>query len=131
MVEHPRKNIEQIIREDGRYPPEAYAFLNEGLARAVKEVHGESSAPPGQRHVTGQQICKALRELAVERWGMLARTVLAKWNIRETIDFGSMVYLLIEHGPMRKTDQDSIEDFRNVYTFDEAFKAPDKFELKE
>jgi uncharacterized repeat protein (TIGR04138 family) len=32
---------------------------------------------------------------------------------------------------MRKTDEDSIEDFRDVYDFETAFAPADDFELKE
>ena len=125
-----RRSMEDVIRADGRYPLEAYAFLQEGLARAVREAYGEEPSE-AQRHVTGRQLCLGLRDVARERWGMLARSVLAKWNIRATIDFGHMVYLLIEHQLMRKTDEDSLEDFRDVYDFDEAFRPQDEFELKE
>ncbi len=133
MPEFPEQSMEQIIRHDGRYPPEAYGFLHDGLTQAAMEAYGESTegAESERRHVTGQQICGALRVQAVERWGMLARTVLVKWNIHETIDFGEMVYLLIEHNHMRKTEEDSIDDFRDVYDFDEAFPIEGKFELKE
>jgi len=131
MPARPAKSMEQIIREDGRYPPEAYRFLQEGLARATAAVHGQDALFAGQRHVTGQQICQALRELAIERWGMLARTVLSKWNIHETMDFGNMVYLLIEHGFMRKSESDSIEDFRDVFDFEEAFNKADTFEPRQ
>jgi len=132
MMENPRQKMEQVIREDGRYPPEAFAFLHEGLNRAVQTAYGEKHVPDDQqRHVTGQQICQALRELAVERWGLLARTVLARWNIHGTIDFGRMVYLLIDHGFMRKTEEDSVEDFRDVYDFASAFDVPMDFDLDE
>ena len=124
------ESMEEVIRRDGRYPPEAFAFLHEGLARAVKTVYGEES-PEGMKHVTGKQLCLSLRDFAMERWGLLARTVLAKWNIRSTADFGNMVYLLIEKGFMKKTEQDSLEDFTGVYDFDEAFRPHDDFELKE
>jgi uncharacterized repeat protein (TIGR04138 family) len=130
MTAEPEKSMEEVIRSDGRYPPEAYAFLHEGLTRAARKAYGEEAATT-QRHVTGQQICHALRDLAMERYGHLARTVLGKWNIRSTTDFGNMVYLLIEHKFMKKTDQDSIDDFRDVYGFDEAFAGGDDFELKE
>jgi len=130
--EKPEKSMEEVIRADGRYPPEAYAFLHEGLARAVKAAHGEEAAEPaGQRHVTGRQLCLAMRDLAVERWGLLAPTVLARWNIRSTIDFGNMVYLLIRHSFMKRTEGDSIEDFRDVFDFATAFDASGQFELKE
>lgn len=122
--------MDEVIREDGRYPPEAFGFLHEGLTRAVKEIYGDEETV-GQRHVTGPQLCQSLRELAAERWGMLARTVLAGWNVHGTIDFGNMVYLLVDNAFMRKTDEDSLEDFRDVYDFDEAFRMKGEFELKE
>jgi len=130
MPDEPQGSMEELIRRDARYPPEAYVFLHEGLVRAVKETYG--SEPTGKtQHVTGKQLCTALGDLAVERWGMLARTVLARWNIHATIDFGNMVYLLIENNFMSKTVQDSIEDFRDVFDFDVAFIVDDKFELTE
>lgn len=122
--------MEDIIRSDGRYPPEAFAFLHEGLSRAAKAAHGDQPGP-AQRHVTGQQLAIALKDLALEQYGHLAQAVLARWNIHATIDFGNMVYLLIEHDLMRKTEEDSLEDFRDVYDFGQAFAAHDEFELKE
>ena len=56
---------------------------------------------------------------------MLAGAVLRKWNVRSTLDFGNMVYLLVENGLMHKTAEDSLEDFRDVFDFDEAF-GPEK-----
>lgn len=123
--------MEQVIREDGRYPLDAYAFLQEGMARAAKAVHGEEPISANPKHVTGQQICLALRDLAVERWGQLAKAVLTKWNLHGTLDFGKMVYLLIQHRFMKKTQEDRLEDFLDVFDFDEAFKSHDEFELKE
>ena len=131
MEGNPNKTMEQVILEDARYPPEAFGFLHDGLARAVETAHGGKPRGEGQQHVSGSQLCQSLRDLAVERWGLLARTVLRKWNIQQSIDFGNMVYLLIENEFMRKTDEDSLEDFRDVYDFDEAFAAYEAFELKE
>ncbi len=123
-------SMEDVIRTDGRYPLEAFSFLHEGLTKAVRDVHGGETGPAGQRHVTGAQLCRSLKDLAIEKWGLLARVVLEKWNIRATIDFGNMVYLLITHNYMRKTEEDSLEDFRDVYSFPEAFSAVE-FEIKE
>jgi uncharacterized repeat protein (TIGR04138 family) len=124
------KNHETVILEDGRYPLEAYAFLEEGFKRAVRHLRGDCGDAEG-RHVSGQKICHALRELALERWGGLAGTVLAQWNVKSTIDFGNMVYLLIEHEFLKKTEDDSLEDFRDVYDFAEAFSIDDGFSLGE
>lgn len=129
MFDSPEHTFEDVIRKDGRYPREAFAFMQEGLNRAVKKVHGEAELAPGKRHVTGRQLCLAMRELAVENWGLLARLVLQRWNIRATIDFGNMVYLLIDHDLMAKTEEDSIEDFRDVFDFAEAFELNEDFQL--
>ena len=127
----PDKSMEQVILEDGRYPPEAFSFLHEGLTKAVQEVYGDEAPAEGQRHVTGKQLCEALRDLAVERWGMLAKVVLNKWNIHQTVDFGNMVYLMVENNFMRKTDEDSLDDFRDIFDFNKAFGGYRAFELKE
>lgn len=117
----PEKLLLDVVRADGRYPLDAFAFLYESLARAVKQVHGEAEKAGRSRHVSGQQLCHALREEAIERWGLLAKTVLARWRIHATVDFGHMVNLLVENELMGKTEEDSLEDFRDVYDFDEAF----------
>ena len=128
------EQIEQAIREDGRYPPEAYEFLHRGLEHTTRVVYGDE-APEGPRHVSGQQWCEGLRELALQTWGPLAPVVLRSWRIRTTRDFGEMVFLLIGLGLTGKQDSDRIEDFDNVYDFAEAFNsyevALDKFDQDE
>lgn len=52
---------------------------------------------------------------------MLAKTVLNHWGLRTTEDFGKIVFALVEAGLMRKTDEDTLEDFQGVYDFDEEF----------
>ena len=121
MTDKPEKSLEAVVREDGRYPLEAFVFLQEGLARAANDAYGDEAEPERPRHVSGRQLCEALRAEALERWGLLGRSVLARWNIHATIDFGHMVYLLVDNGHMYKTDEDSVEDFRDVYDFKQAF----------
>jgi len=125
--------MEKVIRADGRYPMEAFALLQEGLARAVRDKYGEDveGGPTGQRHVSGKELCLGIRSVLLDRYGMLARAVMGKWNIHATIDFGNMVYLLIQHEFMRKTEEDSIEDFRDVFDFEKDLVPGDEFELKE
>lgn len=124
-----KKEIDAIITNDGRYRMEAFGFLHEGLARAVQDIYGEKKVPNG--HVSGRQLCEGIRRLAIERWGMMAPIVLRKWGINGSIDFGNMVYLLIEHGFMRKTDEDSVEDFRDVFDLDKNFDTGEKIRLKD
>ncbi len=125
------------------FPPAAFDFIRDGLAHTVQRVSNARAAgavvsaaeaviaqPPaaarrgGGQHITGQQLCDGLRDLARERYGMLALTVLHRWGIRSTRDFGVMVYSLIDRGEMRCSDQDRFDDFLERYDFEQAF-APE------
>jgi uncharacterized repeat protein (TIGR04138 family) len=111
-----------ILDTAGGYPIEAFEFVRDGLAYTVSRIHEQpDSLPPLARHVSGQQLCLGLRDHALDRWGMMAATVLTSWNIHRTDDFGRIVFAMIEHGVMSKTPQDSLADFRGVFDFDEAF----------
>ncbi len=109
-------DVERIRRElieDGRYPLDAYDFVRQGLGLAVRMFHGDDPDEP--RHVTGQQLCEALRRLALQRWGLLAPMVLRSWHIYSTHDFGEIVFKLVELGMLGKQESDRIEDFDDVY----------------
>jgi uncharacterized repeat protein (TIGR04138 family) len=87
------------------------------------EAEASSDEPPPESHLTGQQLCEAIRLYASELYGLMAKVVLNSWGLRTTSDFGEIVYSLIELGEMTKSDSDRPEDFENVYDFDEAFRA--------
>ena len=115
----------RVVKEAGPYPPEAYDFLREGLAHTVTLIHaGDSPEPDASRHVSGQQLCMGLRDYAIQQFGLLAGTVMRRWNIRCTDDFGRMVFNLVEAGLMRTSEEDKPADFASVYEFDEAFPLP-------
>jgi len=122
MPPKPDKSIEQIAGDDGRYAPQAFHFVREGLHYAIGKYHPEAETSKISRHVSGHQVCDALRELALKRWGLLTRTVLRRWNINSTRDFGEIVFLLVENGWMQKEPTDCIENFDEVYDFTEAFE---------
>ena len=119
MADQIKLDWKSIRKSAGPYPQEAFQFVRDGLAHAVKMIFGDQ--PSNERHVSGQQLCLGLRDYAVVRYGLLARTVLARWGIRTTDDFGRIVFAMIEAGLLRRSDEDSIEDFRSVFEFDEAF----------
>ena len=122
MPDKPSKTIEQIIHEDGRYPLQAVQLVREGLNCTVETLHPDADpATPQRRHVTGPELCLGLRALARDRWGLMARMVLQHWNITGTRDFGEIVFLLVDHGWMRREPHDRIEDFDHVYDFTQAF----------
>ena len=125
-------DLQQIFQDAGGYSPACFPFIRDGLAHTSKMVHGrsedESALDLGlvdeSRHVDGIQLCLGLREHAIARYGLLAKPVLNKWGIYETRDFGKIIFALVDANLMRTTDDDSIEDFDDVYDFDEEFAAP-------
>ncbi|MDQ7013039.1 MAG: hypothetical protein Q9O74_03985 [Planctomycetota bacterium] len=108
----------------GPFPREAFQFVRDGLAHAVEMSHGEGQrgdASDESKHVSGQELCLGLRDYAIERYGRLARTVLEHWGLYTTDDFGRIVFAMVEVGLMRKTEDDTLEDFMAVYDFAVAF----------
>jgi uncharacterized repeat protein (TIGR04138 family) len=125
------RSLQDVIEDLGLYPPEAFEFVQRGLQHTVEKLHGTAEREPGEsRHVSGQQLCEGLREFALGQWGLMAGVVLHRWNVRGTWDFGRIVFALVENGFMQKTDDDSIEDFRNVFRFDEAFGSEYRIEIR-
>ena len=117
-----KAKVRPPMLEYGAYPPEAYDFVQQGLSFTVQQIH-KGLKPRASRHVSGQQLCEGIRQFALNQYGMLAATVLRNWNINATLDFGRIVFALIEAGHMQKTDDDTIEDFRNVFDFKTAFET--------
>src|SRR6478735_3848674 len=100
----PEKTIDQVVDEVGLYPVEAYEFVRQGLEHTVHKIHGSTQGKTrASLHVGGKDLCEGLRDLALIKWGMLARTVLSRWNIRRTVDFGRIVFAMVEHGHMQAT----------------------------
>lgn len=111
-----------MLSAAGPYPLEAFNFVREGLSYTVQRLHKDpASVPESSRHISGQQLCLGLRDFAIEQYGLLAMVVLKHWHVSRTDDFGRIVFAMIEAGLMSRTDQDSLDDFRAVYDFDEAF----------
>ncbi len=134
MPEEPKESVVDVAART-QYPPDAFAFVREGLHLAAKRAHGPepemvNPALAGKRHVSGPQLCEALRDLAIQRWGLMARTVLDSWHIHGTLDFGKIVYAMIDNHLMQKTDRDSLEDFRDVFDFDQAFSPENCLRVK-
>ncbi len=125
-----KKSIEEIAKLDGRFSLKAFELVHEALGRTVNKPYGDEAENQGPRHVTGKELCISLAELAAEKWGYLARVVLNQLGIKSTYDFGSIVYLMVEHKWMYARPQDSIDEFKNVYDFEETFEKNFQFKSK-
>jgi uncharacterized repeat protein (TIGR04138 family) len=119
------QSLEELARQKGPYAPEVFDFVRQGLAFTVNRV--QAAPPPAHReprHISGRELSLGLRDYAIKRYGLLARAVLAHWNVFGTKDFGRIVFTMVEHGLLQKTAQDSIHDFNNVFDFERAFEPP-------
>jgi uncharacterized repeat protein (TIGR04138 family) len=119
--------IVELLKQDTRYKLEAYQFVREALqyAQEVLEMPAQAASAAGERtehHLTGQQLCDAIRVYALEQFGYLAKIVLQSWGVHSTSDFGEIVYNLIRIKEMRKSKHDRREDFDNQYDFETAFQ---------
>jgi len=121
-------SLQQLVDELDLYPIEAFHFVQQGLAFVVERIHGAAEKQDVARHVSGQQLCEGLRVFALKQWGMLARTVLRRWSITSTVDFGRIVFALVDSGFMQKSEHDSLDDFRNVFEFRDAFEGEYRIE---
>ena len=122
-----REAVNAICQKDSRYLPEAYAFLVEALDVTVKTVRKEN--PEHDKHISGQELLEGIRSHALAEFGPMTHTVLSEWGVHTTLDFGEIVFRLVEAGRLGKTETDSLDDFRDVFSFDEAFLTP--FEPKQ
>lgn len=140
---NPDHPLADLLIKDRRYKFDAYLFVFEALKFAHEELGMggtmdietmdtetmdiEDEEDDASRHLSGQQLCEAIREYAHQEFGYLAQEVLRHWGVTTTGDFGEIVFNLIEIKEMRKTPEDRREDFDDVYEFDQAFSRGFQF----
>ena len=110
------------MRADQRYHRDAYVFLRDALDYTTKQQKKSKGA--AVRHVAGPELLEGVRLYALKEFGPMALTVFSYWGIERCEDIGQMVFNLIGAGIFGKTEQDSLEDFKSVYTFQDAFVKP-------
>lgn len=111
------EGVKAILQRDRRYAREAYEFVREALEYTRIWMNRSG-------HVSGQQLLVGIRKYALDQFGPMSKTVLNLWGIQTCEDFGIIVFNLIDHKILAKTSQDSIDDFREGYDFEEAFDKP-------
>jgi len=108
------KKIEELLEKDPSYKFEAYTFV-------LAALHDTVTGLKAPRHITGQELALGIRKYALDQFGPMAMTVLHHWGVRKTLDFGRIVFALIDVKLLSKQPEDKLEDFDHVYDFAEAF----------
>ncbi len=106
--------IEEVCIKDRRYKPDAYEFIMEALHYTQAKFKKES-------HVSGKELLEGVKELIIQKYGVMSKTVLKRWGITTTMDFGNIVFNMIGSKLLSKTESDCVEDFKDVYNFEAAF----------
>jgi uncharacterized repeat protein (TIGR04138 family) len=106
--------LDKLRERNPRYQETAYVFVLSALHHVIEHL-------PEPRHITGRELAEGVRDLALLRFGPLAREVLEHWDILSTADVGELVFLLVEAGILIKQEEDELTDFVGVFDFDEAF----------
>jgi uncharacterized repeat protein (TIGR04138 family) len=106
--------VDGLVQKYGKYKPQAYFFVSAALSYTLKKFDKP-------RHISGVELLDGIRELALRQFGPMTRTVFENWGVTKTLDFGEMVFQLVEAGLMGKTDEDKLDDFRDIYDFRKVF----------
>jgi len=115
------QKIEEIAERTKRYKLQAYLFVYAALEYTAQSLGRDNARTRRERHVSGQELARGIAAYAQDQFGPMARSVLDYWGIHETLDFGKIVFSLVDEEMMQKTEEDRLEDFRDVYGFDKVF----------
>src|SRR3989338_1515490 len=108
--------IDAICESDARYRRDAYECIMEALTFTQKKFRRP-------KHVTGEELLEGIREFLLDKFGPMTLSVLKYWGIKSTEDFGHIVFNLVDNKVLSKTEEDTVENFKNGYDFKEAFDA--------
>jgi len=108
------QTIRNLAEQRGVFRQEAYFFVLESLENAMDEREARG-------HISGEGLLDWIRKLGRERYGVMAGDVFNVWGVNGTIDFGRIVFHLVDAGLLKKRSQDSLSDFIDKFDFQEAF----------
>jgi uncharacterized repeat protein (TIGR04138 family) len=106
--------LEDLAESSDRFKTEAFLFVYRALEHCRKRLKRAG-------HVTGQELVESARQVAVEEYGPMAKSVLNHWGIESTEDIGTIVFLMVDNEFLSRTDDDTIEDFKDGFDFETEF----------
>ena len=113
----------EVLREDPRYPMEAYDFICETI-EFTQEMLGRAPQEEDDHdvdcHINGGELVRGACEFAVQEFGLMAPVVFKLWNIRRTNDVGNIVFNLIRAERLSKSERDDPDDFHDLFDIEKA-----------
>ena len=114
--------LSRIMKEDQRFQQEAYLFVMASLGRALRGLEEP-------RHISGAELLASIREEAEEQFGPMSTTVLHHWGIKNSLDFGEIVFNMVREGILSKTEDDRLDDFKDSVFFKNLFDLVSGYQL--
>lgn len=116
------KRLARIRKSLPGFKDELYPFVFQSLEHAFSR-----RTRPG--HLSGKEVLAAFEAEARDQFGPMAITVLQHWGITEALDFGRIIFAMVEEGVLLKQESDSLEDFNDPRFFDGIFDARKEYSL--
>ena len=107
--------MDRILLHERRFDERAYLFVLAALEFCQQRM-------AERRHISGRELAHACRDLALERFGVMARLVLEHWGVSSSADIGDVVFTLVDLGFLLSQPSDTREDFVDAFDFDDAFE---------
>ena len=108
--------LERLRERNPRFHETAYLFVLSALHYVIERL-------PEQRHISGRELAHGCRDLAIDRFGVMARLVLEHWGVRSAGDIGDIVFLMVDLGLLLTQPGDTRDDFIDAFDFEKAFES--------
>ena len=107
--------MDRIRLREPRFDERAYLFVLAALEFCQQRLEE-------RRHINGRELALSCRDLALERFGVMARVVLEHWGVHSSADIGDVVFTLVDLGLLMSQPTDTRDEFAEVFDFDQAFE---------
>lgn len=116
------QRMARILKNDRSYSEEAYLFVMAALGRAIENLQEP-------RHITGHELLRFIHEEAETQFGPMAATVFEHWGLKNSLDFGHIVFKMVHEGILSKTETDTLDDFNDAVFFQNLFDHASGYRL--
>jgi uncharacterized repeat protein (TIGR04138 family) len=107
--------MDRIRLHEPRFDERAYLFVLAALEFCQQRLDE-------RRHINGRELALACRDLALDRYGVMAGLVLDHWGVRSSADIGAVVFTLVDLGLLMSQPTDTRDEFAEVFDFGQAFE---------
>ena len=114
--------VAEIVAENSKFAPDAYYFVSAALRRSVEKARAEAEGAP--KHVSGQELLHATKDLAISEFGPMGSEVMKHWGVDQATDIGDIVFNMVRSGLLGTSENDSIDDFKNVFDLHKELTTP-------